>query len=179
MTVDFVRQTKTLIVQREKRKSFTHKKTRSAFFRDCTPRECWQLSMGGNIGAFLCLVRTTAAYCLTFFQKRYYLLMHAPFLQKMVPFTLESEAYFPKCASWRITPLECLWEESERERKRESEREKYKSCFDVSPFQFCRFNSTVNWEKMIVTTSTRGQGCCGWARVMFFLSFLWLLWIIF
>ena len=122
-----------LSVERKK-KSYTKKQDQPSF--EIAPRECWQLSAGDYIGAFVCLFRTElhilnqTLSCCCFFSP------------KMVPFTFKSEAYFPECASWRITPLECLWEE----RERESEREKYKSCFHFHLFSIFRFNPTLNWK---------------------------------
>ena len=102
-----------------KRKSCTKKK-RSASFEIAHP-ECWQLNAGGYIGAFVCLFRTEL-HILPNIVPIWLLnsiLWCCFFSQKMVPFTFGSEAYFPECASWRITPLECLWEEREREWERE------------------------------------------------------------
>ena len=102
--------------------------------------ECWQLSADHFIGAFVCLVWRLGLlqHCMLLFSSRSCILWAALSPRDLV----SGGACFLKCASWRITPLECLWEE----RERESEREKYKSCFHFHLFSIFRFNPTLNWK---------------------------------
>ena len=74
--------------------------------------ECWQLSADHFIGAFVCLVwRPGLPQHCCLFSSQSCILWAAFSLWDLV----SGGACFLKCASWRITPLECLWEEREGE----------------------------------------------------------------
>ena len=94
--------------------------------------ECWQLSADHFIGAFVCLVWRPGLpqHCCPFSSQS--CILWAAFSPRDL---VSGGACFLKCASWRITPLECLWE-GEGGRK-------YKSSSDFPSFQVFRFNSQL------------------------------------
>ena len=92
--------------------------------------ECWQLSADHFIGAFVCLVwRPGLPQHCCLFSSQSCILWAAFSLWDLV----SGGACFLKCASWRITPLECLWEGE-----------------SINPrqiFHLFRFSgSTLNWD---------------------------------